>query len=69
MQVISPVSGYPASGPRNRLIEGMVLGRGEPQAVVELFRRIAPAPRFTSFEALNDRVTGCRGVRARVLGG
>src|SRR5215813_6387433 len=63
-----PPARHPAVRAGGRLIEGMVVRRGERRAgLVELVGGITPEPGLPRLEAADDRVPGGRRVRARVL--
>src|SRR5258705_12840115 len=68
MEVAAPVGWAPASRAGHRLVHGVMLGRGQLRAVVELLLLVAPEPRLARLEAAHQRVAGGRGVGAGVLG-
>src|SRR5215469_18201069 len=68
MQVTLPVPGDPAGRTGYRLIEGMMIGRGQVRARgVHPVLRVAPEPVFARLEALDQRVAGRGRVPAGVL--
>src|ERR1700679_833406 len=69
MQVTLPIARHAACGPRRRLIEWMVLRRGELRTVVVLLGRIVPEPVLARLKAADEVVAGIGRVGARVTRG
>jgi hypothetical protein len=69
MEVALPVRRHSPGGSRRRLVERMMLWRGERRTVVELFCAVVPEPVLARLEAADKRVTGVGCVVACVLRG
>jgi hypothetical protein len=65
VEPVLPVRRHAALGPRDRLVDRVVLGRYQRRSRIELVRLVIPKPVFVRLEAPDDEVA--RGVR--VLGG